>query len=49
MEFVDEEKLEKSHNPCFNRIIFAILDIQIYTLMINCHNPCFNRIIFAMP
>ena len=39
---------EISHNPCFNRILFAIVDLLNGQDKTISHNPCFNRILFAM-
>ena len=36
------------HNPCFNRIIYAIVEIEEIQFPKTGHNPCFNRIIFAI-
>ena len=37
-----------SHNPCFNRITFAIHILLIPNNKKKSHNPCFNRITFAI-
>ena len=46
-DFPDKDYPE-GHNPCFNRITFAIIVDESILRSLNCHNPCFNRITFAM-
>ena len=41
-------KVLEGHNPCFSRILFAIIKNNIDNIELSSHNPCFSRILFAI-
>ena len=48
MLVIHSKKSWECHNPCFNRITFAIIRLLKDQLGEKGHNPCFNRITFAI-